>query len=333
MRRSHLAYRFTVVAVATAALTWAACSDSTTGTDNGNGNGNGVPTNISPVSGNNQRIIVSGTLLEPLVVRVLDDGGDGVRGVTVMWSVTAGGGSVSSATSVTNVAGDASISFTAGTTEESNTINASVDGITSSINLTAVAVAPNSVSVSGGGAQTARTSQSLADELEVTVEASDNGPVPGATVDWMVTGGGGNLSSASSTTDADGAATNGLTLGPNVGDNTVQASAGAGINTNVTAAGTQAVTVTVTMQNIAFNAPGGGDDITIMLGDTVSWTNADAVLHTATSNSTPSGGLSFDSGNLVQGAGFSFVPNTRGEWVYFCEIHPTQMQNARITVE
>ena len=92
MKRSQLPYRFAAIAVATAALTWAACSDSSTGTDNGNGNGNGngIPTDITPVSGNNQRIIVSGTLLEPLVVGVLDDGGDGVSGVIVMWSVTAG---------------------------------------------------------------------------------------------------------------------------------------------------------------------------------------------------------------------------------------------------
>ena len=335
MKRSQLANRFAVVAVATAALTWAACSDSTTdaGDGNGDGNGNGVPTDISPVSGNNQRIIVNGTLLEPLVVRVLDDGGDGVQGVTVMWSVTAGGGSVSSATSVTNVAGNASISFTAGMDEESNTINASADGVSSSVNLTAAAVTPNSVSVSAGGAQTARTSQSLADELEITVEASDNGPVPGATVNWSVTAGGGSLSSASSTTDADGAATTELTLGSGLGDKTVQASAGAGINTNLTAVGTQATTVTVTMQNIAFNAPGGGDDITILLGDTVRWTNSDAVQHTATSNSEPSGGSGFDSGLMLQGAAFTFVPNTRGEWVYFCEVHPTQMRDARITVD
>jgi plastocyanin len=92
------------------------------------------------------------------------------------------------------------------------------------------------------------------------------------------------------------------------------------------------VSVTVTMENIAFNAPGGGDDVVIMLGDTVRWVNNDAVQHTATSTDTPAGGNAFDSGFLSQAQDFEFVPNTRGAWTYFCRVHPAQMRDARITV-
>ncbi len=87
------------------------------------------------------------------------------------------------------------------------------------------------------------------------------------------------------------------------------------------------------MENIAFNAPGGGDDITIMLGDAVRWVNLDGVLHTATSSSTPTGGTAFDSGDMSQNDTFPYVPDVRGEWVYLCEVHPTIMRDARITVE
>jgi len=83
------------------------------------------------------------------------------------------------------------------------------------------------------------------------------------------------------------------------------------------------------MQNIAFVS----DDITIQLGDTVTWNNLDGVAHTATSTNVPAGGTPFDSGNMGSGASFTFVPNSRGDWIYFCELHPLQMVDARIDVQ
>jgi plastocyanin len=79
-------------------------------------------------------------------------------------------------------------------------------------------------------------------------------------------------------------------------------------------------------------APFGGDDITIKLGDTVEWVNRDGVSHTATSTSTPAGGASFDSGLMGNSDSFSFTPSVTGTWVYFCEVHPATMVDARITV-
>ncbi|MDP2577368.1 MAG: hypothetical protein Q8W48_06620, partial [Candidatus Palauibacterales bacterium] len=68
-----------------------------------------------------------------------------------------------------------------------------------------------------------------------------------------------------------------------------------------------AVLVTVTMQGTAFNAPGGGDDVTIQLGDTVRWMNLDPFNHTATSTSLPTGGSAFDSPLLGFNQTFDFV--------------------------
>ena len=92
-------------------------------------------------------------------------------------------------------------------------------------------------------------------------------------------------------------------------------------------------TVTIDMQNIAFVAPGGGDAVTITLGDRVRWVNRDNVPHTATSTSVPTGGDSFASRVLNNGDVFEFVPNVVGEWIYLCEVHPNMMREARITVQ
>jgi len=91
--------------------------------------------------------------------------------------------------------------------------------------------------------------------------------------------------------------------------------------------------VVVEMENIAFNAPGGGDDVTIQLGQTVGWVNRDNIQHTATSSQEPDGGNEFDSNLLSNGETFIFEPNVRGTWVYFCEVHPNDMVGATIVVE
>ena len=87
------------------------------------------------------------------------------------------------------------------------------------------------------------------------------------------------------------------------------------------------------MQNIAFVAPDGSDDVAITLGQSVEWVNLDqGIQHTATSNEVPAGGDAFDSGLLSTNDTFVFTPNVAGTWVYFCEVHPTDMFGATITV-
>ncbi len=91
--------------------------------------------------------------------------------------------------------------------------------------------------------------------------------------------------------------------------------------------------VTVNMQNIAFVAPDGSDDVTIALGQSVEWVNLDmGIQHTATSTEEPVGGNAFNSGLLNTNDRFVFTPNVTGTWVYHCEVHPGQMRDATITV-
>ncbi len=69
----------------------------------------------------------------------------------------------------------------------------------------------------------------------------------------------------------------------------------------------------VEIVDFAFHPP----SITITAGDTVTWTNADAVAHTATSTS----GV-FDSGALEQGQSYSFTFSMPGTYAYLCTPHP-----------
>lgn len=75
----------------------------------------------------------------------------------------------------------------------------------------------------------------------------------------------------------------------------------------------RAATHAVTIADFAFSPP----MLTITAGDTVTWTNEDAVAHTATSATG-----AFDSGDLAQGSSFSFTFTTPGTYAYICSPHP-----------
>ena len=298
-----------------------------------NGGDTGAATAIAAASGDAQRIAAGVQLLAPLVARVTNADNDPVSGERVTWTVTAGGGSVSQSSTTTGSDGTTSVTLTTGSAGGTNTVTATVDGLSGSpVTFTANAVTPSAVAVAAGNNQMARVDQPLASPVEVRVTAGDGGPVPGATVSWSVTSGSGSPSSMSTVTDDDGRTSVSWTLGSNTGGNSITASAGS-VESTASANGTQPVTVTVNMQGIAFVAPGGGDDVTIMLGDTVRWVNLDAVNHTATSTAVPTGGDGFGSGQFGNGGEFSFVANVRGMWTYFCEVHPATMVGALITVQ
>jgi plastocyanin len=75
----------------------------------------------------------------------------------------------------------------------------------------------------------------------------------------------------------------------------------------------RAATHAVSIADFAF-APA---TLTITAGDTVTWTNEDAAVHTATSTSG-----AFDTGNLGQGQFASVTFTTPGTYPYLCTPHP-----------
>jgi amicyanin len=58
--------------------------------------------------------------------------------------------------------------------------------------------------------------------------------------------------------------------------------------------------------------------LTVTVGDTVTWTNMDQVVHTATSTSG-----AFDSGDLGQGESYSLTFTAAGTYDYLCTPHPS----------
>ena len=92
----------------------------------------------------------------------------------------------------------------------------------------------------------------------------------------------------------------------------------------MSAAPVRAADQAVTIENFLFSP----QDLTIEVGDTVTWTNLDDFSHTATSTSGPS---AFDSGNLANGETFSFTFDTAGTYEYFCEIHPNMIGSITVT--
>lgn len=70
--------------------------------------------------------------------------------------------------------------------------------------------------------------------------------------------------------------------------------------------------------------------ISIAVGTSVHWVNADDVAHNVTSNPgtlgcDPSSTENFDSGTINPGQTFDYTFNTRGSFSYHCEIHGCMM--------
>jgi hypothetical protein len=187
----------------------------------------GPPANVVKVAGDNQTGTVATALTDSLAVRVTDQYGNPVSGVTVTWTVTSGGGSVSPTTSVTGSDGLARTRWTLGTIAGANTVQATVAGLApASFLATGRAGPPATITKLRGDAQSGNTGSALADSLVVRVTDSFGNPVSGAIVTWTVTAGGGSVSPASSATNATGEARTRWTLGAAAGQQSVSATVG-----------------------------------------------------------------------------------------------------------
>src|SRR2546423_15680927 len=80
-----------------------------------------VPAAIALISGDTQTGTAGQALGVPLVVNVTTDAGRGIRGVTISWSATQGGGTVSGVSTTTHNAGSATATWTLGKTAGEST--------------------------------------------------------------------------------------------------------------------------------------------------------------------------------------------------------------------
>ena len=224
-----------------------------------------VATSIVRVSGNNQTGTVSTALSDPFVVEVRDQNGDGLSGVSVAFAVTAGSGTLSSASVTTGSNGRAQSTLTLGSTVGTNTVTATVSGISTTITFNATAtaivlVATTLVKVSGDN-QTGGVSTALPNPFVVQVNDQNGDALSGVSVTFAVISGGGTLSDTSVTTGADGRASATLTLGSTAGTNTARASV-SGISTTRTFRGT--AEALVPLLSVSITVPATAD-----LGETV----------------------------------------------------------------
>jgi adhesin/invasin len=218
--RSRALLPLSRVLVLTALAALSACSEDP--------DGPGDPAALQVVSGSGQTATVGTAATQPVVVKVVDADGAPVPGVAVSWVVTAGGGSVFSASVTTGEDGTASNHWTMGTTVGAQSLEARVPSgtgfLTASFDAVAHAGAAVRLDKVAGDQQTAAPGSTLADSLAVRAVDAHGNVVAGVAVTWAVTGGGG-VSPAASSTGATGMAQTAYTMGTTRTANTVTASA------------------------------------------------------------------------------------------------------------
>ena len=192
----------------------------------------GLAASIAVNSGNNQSAAVNTNYPSPLVAIVKDAVGDPVPNITVTWAtngtVTAPGGTLSAATSITDANGLASVNVTANGKAGSFQVTASAVGTPAEFTLTNTAGAAASITTPGGGSQTTVINTQFARPLTVFVTDAGSNPVQGVTVTYVANGTTANatLSASSAVTGSDGLARVTATANGTTGAYTVTAAAG-----------------------------------------------------------------------------------------------------------
>jgi adhesin/invasin len=169
--------------------------------------------------------VAGAALATPISVRVLDQNGNAMSGVTVSWAAGTNSGSVASASSVSDANGDATVVWTLGNTAGANTLTASLaNGATATINATGTAGVFATLSIVSGDAQSV-TAGAVTQAMVVKAVDANGNVVAGVPIAWTTTGGG-TLSAATGTTDANGLAQVTLTTSGTAGAYTVVGTSG-----------------------------------------------------------------------------------------------------------
>ena len=185
-----------------------------------------TPTIPQIISGDNQNDTVGVALAQPFVVEVRDENGEVFEGVPVVFTVTAGGGTVQPEIATTDADGLAQSTLTLGSDPGTNTVEVGIEGIAQTVVFSAEATLPppmpTTLSIISGDNQSGLTGDPLANPFVVEVRDQYDDPMEGVTVTFAVLTGGGSLSPETVLTDANGRAESTLTLGIDPGTNTVE---------------------------------------------------------------------------------------------------------------
>lgn len=200
------------------------------------------PTAVVAASATTQTAVVGTAVAEAPSVRVTDQDGQAMAGVAVTFVVSAGGGSLGSGAATTNAQGVATAgAWTLGTAAGQNAVTATV-GRLAPVQFIATAMprSPATITAVSATTQTGLPGTPVTQVPTVRVNDQTGQPLAGATVTFTVTGGGGQVGSATAVTGANGQASAGSwTLGSTPGQNTLSA----------TVTGLAPVVFTATVQN------------------------------------------------------------------------------------
>lgn len=190
----------------------------------------GTASQIAINGGNGQSAVAGQPVVTAPSAIVRDAFNNPVAGVSVTFAVASGGGQITGSAQTTNAAGIATVgSWTLGNTAGPNSLSVTSTGLTGSpltVSATGTPGTATTIVINGGNSQSAPagTNVAIAPSARVT-DANGNG-VPGVTVTFAVSGGGGSIAGGTPATNASGVATiTSWTLGNAVGGNSLSATA------------------------------------------------------------------------------------------------------------
>ncbi|MCX5761832.1 MAG: Ig-like domain-containing protein [Gemmatimonadetes bacterium] len=191
----------------------------------------GPASQLTRYAGTSQSATAGSAVSTTPVAKVADQYGNAVPDVTVTFAVTGGSGSIGSLTATTDANGLASVgSWTLGTAAGTNTITATVDGLSGSpvtFTATGTAGAATQIAINAGDGQSVIAGAAVSTAPSVIVKDANGNPKSGASVTFAVASGGGSITGVTATTNASGIATVGSwTLGVTAGANTLTATSG-----------------------------------------------------------------------------------------------------------
>ena len=191
------------------------------------------------VSGDNQTGIVKTALPAKIVIKTADAFGNVKTGIPVSFTVTAGGGTVNSASGVSDSLGHVSVDWFLGPIAGTQRLTVTSTAIAPlTVQATGLAAAAAKVVILGGTGQSAAPGARLSDSLVIRVVDGFDNPIKDVTVDWAALGDGGSVSPATGKTDAAGRAAASWTLGATGGPKSATAKVGSLDLAQFTAAGT-----------------------------------------------------------------------------------------------
>jgi hypothetical protein len=182
----------------------------------------GVVAGIVVLAGDGQSAVVATAVPTAPSVRVVDGSNSPIAGALVTFVITAGNGHLTADTRLTGPTGTATVgAWTLGILTGANTLSTSVTGAAippSIFSATGLPGAPATTQVSAGDGQSAAAGTAVGVPPAVVVNDQYGNHVPGATVQFQVRNGGGQITGVSPVADSLGVATVGSwTLGLAIG--------------------------------------------------------------------------------------------------------------------